>query len=92
MADEILCRIDEDGSVGLYDPYAVIECETKEDYEDMVALLDLGASIVRCKDCKHYEVHKPNITENCERNGRLVPMLPDDFCSYGERREENADG
>ena len=42
--------------------------------------------VVRCKDCKHYEVHKPKVLENCERNGYLIPMSPDDFCSYGERR------
>ena len=43
--------------------------------------------IVRCKDCKHYEVHKPKVLENCERNGHIIPMKPDDFCSYGERIE-----
>ena len=45
-------------------------------------------SVVRCKDCKHYEIHKPSVTLNCERGGRLVPMMPDDYCSYGERRCE----
>lgn len=43
--------------------------------------------VVRCKDCKHYEIHRPKVLENCERNGYLIPMSPDDFCSYGERRE-----
>lgn len=44
--------------------------------------------VVRCKECKYYEVHKPSVTLNCERSdGRLIPMLPDDFCSYGERKE-----
>ena len=46
------------------------------------------AEVVRCKDCIHYEIHKPNILENCERKGRLIPMKPDDFCSYGERRKD----
>ena len=44
--------------------------------------------VVRCKDCKHYEIHKPKVLENCERNGYLIPMKPDDFCSYGERKED----
>jgi hypothetical protein len=44
--------------------------------------------VVRCKDCKYYEIHKPTITLNCEREGKLVPMMPNDYCSYGERREE----
>ena len=43
--------------------------------------------VVRCKDCKHYEIHKPKVLENCERNGYIIPMKPDDFCYYGERKE-----
>ena len=43
--------------------------------------------VVRCKDCKHYEDPEKGIFENCVRNRRLVPMLPDDFCSYGERKD-----
>ena len=35
-----------------------------------------AVAVVRCKDCKHRE--KCNL------------MTDDDFCSYGERREENA--
>lgn len=45
------------------------------------------APVVRCKDCKHYEIHKPKVLENCERNGYIIPMKPDDFCSYGERKD-----
>ena len=47
--------------------------------------------VVRCKDCKHYEIHKPKVLENCERNGYIIPMKPDDFCSYGERKDGNDD-
>lgn len=43
--------------------------------------------ITRCKDCKYYEVHKPSVTLNCERGGKLIPMMPDDFCSYAEQKE-----
>lgn len=39
-----------------------------------------AVEVVRCKDCKHYEIHKPKVLENCERNGYLIPMKPDDFC------------
>lgn len=45
--------------------------------------------IVRCKDCKHYENHRLKVFENCVRNERYIPMKPDDFCSYGERRKED---
>lgn len=46
-----------------------------------------AVEVVRCKDCKHYEIHKPKVLENCERNGYIIPMKPDDFCSYGERKD-----
>lgn len=47
-----------------------------------------AVEVVRCKDCKHYEDHKRKIYENCMRNEKLVPMSPDDFCNYGERKEK----
>ena len=48
--------------------------------------------VVRCKDCKHYEIHKPKVLENCKRNGYLIPMKPDDFCSHGERKDGDDNG
>ena len=48
--------------------------------------------VVRCRDCKHYEIHKPKVLENCERNGYLIPMKPYDFCSYGERKDDDGNG
>ena len=43
------------------------------------------SEIVRCKDCVHYygEPGNPNII--------CFQMHEDDFCSYGERRENEAD-
>ncbi len=50
-----------------------------------------AVEVVRCKDCKYYEIHKPRVSENCERKeGYQIPMMPNDYCSYGERREDNA--
>ena len=34
------------------EPYAVVECQTKEDYERLVELVELGASVVRCENCR----------------------------------------
>ena len=45
-----------------------------------------AVEVVRCKYCKHYENHELKVYENCVRNERYIPMLPNDFCSYGERR------
>ena len=52
--------------------------------------------VVRCKDCKYYRNHpnglcylhtEPKENER-EYSGEAVCVEPDDFCSYGERREE----
>lgn len=41
------------------------------------------APVVRCKDCKHYRNHPDGL---CYLHA--VCVEPDNFCSYGERREE----
>lgn len=92
MRDEIMCRLDEDGSLSLYEPYATVECETKEDYDNLVELFELGKSVVRCKDCKHEENCMKQILlwkrdhlleQNVYHYGKL------EFCSRGERRADN---
>ena len=50
--------------------------------------------VVRCKDCKHWNCAS-RVTEHmgcdifCGAYGREYPTLPEDFCSYGERRKDN---
>ena len=48
--------------------------------------------IIRCKECKWYELPSHKITENCVRwmksNGILLPIKPNDYCSYAERRTD----
>ena len=63
--------------------------KTRQDIEEWLnnAQTIDAVSVVRCRDCKHYEIHKPKVLENCERKGYIIPMKPDDFCSYGERKE-----
>jgi hypothetical protein len=53
--------------------------------------LEKRAEVVRCKDCKHYQLRKPypsyNATvKSCCRSAN-IRVNEDDFCSYGERRE-----
>ena len=69
-------------------------CEIKQDFADMVSNFQPvdAVEVVRCKDCKHYEIHKPKVLENCERNGYLIPMKLDDFCSHGERKDDDENG
>ena len=66
-------------------------CGEHHTAEDVIMMIKTAPTVdavpvVRCKDCKHYEIHKPKVLENCERNGYIIPMKPDDFCSCGERR------
>ena len=45
--------------------------------------------VVRCRDCKHYdrdECYRPRH----EKHLQSIFQSPDDFCSYGERREAGA--
>ena len=63
--------------------------KTRQDIEEWLnnsPTID-AVPVVKCRDCKHYEIHKPKVLENCERKGYIIPMKPDDFCSYGERKE-----
>lgn len=55
------------------------------------------APVIRCKDCKYYEYGKnfPDIKFCCrlkDKNGEPARynFSDDDFCSRGERREDNA--
>ena len=44
--------------------------------------------VVRCKDCKYWDKDFPHGgSDFCECKVYLMPMLPDNFCSDGERRE-----
>lgn len=46
-------------------------------------------SVVRCKDCKYRTVERSGLVR-C-RAFNYMPMCVDNFCSYGERKEEGAD-
>lgn len=53
------------------------------------------APVVRCKDCKHYRnypnglcyLHTEPKTNARGYSSEAVCVEPDDFCSYGERKE-----
>jgi len=61
--------------------------------DDVVAYIDgsptvEGESVVRCRDCKWYRLPDEYINQIYCKNMRLIPPQPDDFCSYGEVRDE----
>lgn len=41
--------------------------------------------VVRCKDCKYHRDLDVGVT--CERMDGLLMNFPDDYCSYGRRKE-----
>lgn len=47
--------------------------------------------IVRCKDCKNYGENPYGEKDEmfCKCWTDWIPTEPDDFCSYGERKENN---
>ena len=52
--------------------------------------------VVRCKDCKHYKpqkksAHWENRANYCNRVV-TIKVQPDDFCSYGERKDGDGNG
>lgn len=49
------------------------------------------AEVVRCKDCKHYKQNPWNKETEllCQCYSDWNATEPDDFCSYGERKEDN---
>ena len=56
------------------------------DWVEVMPTID-AVKVVRCKDCRWYERPKAKIFENCCRNNYLIPVEPNDYCSYGERRK-----
>ena len=68
---------------------------TWEDYDNVdFAVQNLPAvdavEVVRCAQCKHFKRNLENDTYCSSVNG-LTDPLEDDFCSYGERRADDAD-
>lgn len=73
-----------------------------QDFLDNILAADV-APVVYCKDCKYADTERRNATEKryfnsilfC-RNSNLcgdepLAMWPDDFCSYGERKDGGAE-
>lgn len=66
----------------------IIHKPTKSEFKRMAAQLGYE-QVVRCKDCKYYKPDEYEFGCECECDSGLVYVKSnDDFCSYGERREE----
>lgn len=45
--------------------------------------------VVWCKDCKHFDENNACYCHAADENGTPIFVREHDFCSYGERRENN---
>lgn len=51
--------------------------------------------VVRCKDCKYCERINDEFAKDwylCKRRGNFTQKKPNDFCSYGKRKEGAGNG
>ena len=67
--------------------------ETVMEYAEQMPAADV-VEVVRCKDCKHYDM---GVCLKIYSDGAVHPEAwqsrkPEDFCSYGERKEGTDDG
>ena len=55
---------------------------------------DAMAELVRCKDCEYYKEQEKRCDHPCQEAEYCydcwLGVEPEDFCSYGERRTDNA--
>ena len=47
-----------------------------------------AVEVVRCKDCKWRKINRKSGTFNCGHEYGMITAKDDNFCNYGERREE----
>lgn len=45
-----------------------------------------AVEVVRCKDCKHYRTYSTFVVDCCRGHG-MTYVNANDFCNYGERKE-----
>lgn len=48
-----------------------------------------AVEVVRCKECKSFGVYECSGNGYCKHNNGLGDPEPDDYCNYGERREDD---
>ena len=61
--------------------YKTCEAMAKRHQEEIADMV----SVVRCKECRHWD--NTDNAERCSHEYGGMWAKPDDFCSYGERRE-----
>lgn len=49
-----------------------------------------AVEVVRCKDCKSFGIYECSGNGYCKHDNGIADPEPNAFCSYGERRTDNA--
>ena len=95
LVDELMTLNDDNLAQRVRDNSDVQWCLSE--LQDMLAAE--VAPVVRCKDCKHCrELNRKDRIEEAYADGVLWctnqsdGVWPDDFCSYGERKDGGEDG
>lgn len=55
---------------------------------DKIPTID-AVPVIRCKECEYFVESAVSKTSFCKRQERMIRMGLDDFCSYGERRNDD---
>lgn len=79
-ANALIKEGNEDGAYGYVDTFQIANAPTVDAVE-----------VVRCRECKHCDPENGH----CDHSmGTAAPLKrkPDDFCSYGERKEGDGNG
>ena len=64
---------------------------TSKDVRRLLSIPADAVPVVRCRECKHCDPEN----DHCDHTMSTAAPLsrkPDDFCSYGERKEGDSDG
>ena len=92
MSDDLIRREDvlKEACCGIWDiPRSEIEGVLKH-----IPIVD-AVEVVRCKDCKLWDPDPDTYGDSIGPKGKCMKsfetMICDDFCSYGERRADDAD-
>ncbi len=74
-------------TIELIDKYIIKQSDDTEYNPPSYIWTDNTGEIVRCKDCKHGEPFMENKIR-CGSTFDRQMMCPDDYCSYGARKEK----
>ena len=77
---DLVLKLDWDNDIGKW-------TLREDDLDDITTITDVP-TVVRCKDCDYYEGDECVCPYIWMSDGAHMWMNPDDFCSYGERKEE----